>query len=67
METLVEAMQRLRSMGYVHDFSATSGGDLWCGECRSSHDPATLSIAETVRFEGDSNPDDESHPPRPRL
>ena len=60
METLVEAMERLRSIGYVNDFSATSGGHLRCEVCRSNHDAATISIIETVRFEGDSNPDDES-------
>ena len=60
METLVEAMERLRSIGYVNDFSATSGGHLRCEVCRSNHDPAAISIIETVRFEGDSNPDDES-------
>ncbi len=60
METLVEAMERLRSVGYVNDFSATADGHLRCDRCRTDHDPRVISIAATLRFEGDSNPDDES-------
>jgi len=60
METLTEAMQRLRSKGFVHDLSAAQGGQLRCGTCGSLSDPERVAIAETVRFEGDSNPDDEA-------
>ena len=60
METLVEAMERLRSIGYVNDFSATADGQVRCELCRTDHDPGVISIAATLRFEGDSNPDDES-------
>lgn len=60
METLTEAMRRLRTMGYVHDLWAAPGGQLRCGACGSISDPEGVAIAETVRFEGDSNPDDEA-------
>ena len=60
METLVEALTRLRSDGYTQDFAAVAGGDLRCGGCGSVHRPETMVIGEIVRFEGDSNPDDEA-------
>lgn len=60
METLTEAMQRLRADGFVHDLQAAFGGQLRCGTCGSLSDPELLAIAETIRFEGDSNPDDEA-------
>ena len=60
METLTEAMHRLRANGYVHDLRAAQGGQLRCRTCESLNDPESVSIAETVRFEGDSNPDDEA-------
>ncbi|MGI8756677.1 MAG: hypothetical protein ACR2MB_12630 [Acidimicrobiales bacterium] len=60
METLTEAMQRLRAKGFVHDLRASQGGQLRCGTCGSFSDPESVAIAETIRFEGDSNPDDEA-------
>jgi hypothetical protein len=60
METLVEAIQRLRAAGYVNDFFASPDGKLGCRSCGRSHDPEGIEIHETVRFEGDSNPDDEA-------
>ncbi len=60
METLTEAIRRLRAAGYVTDFSASSDGTLVCRACGTSHDAAAIEIRETVRFEGDSNPDDEA-------
>ncbi len=60
METLVEALNRLRGDGYTQDFAAVAGGDLRCGGCGSLHPPETMVIGEIVRFEGDSNPDDEA-------
>jgi hypothetical protein len=60
METLSEAINRLREQGYRHDFSAASGGLLRCGECGAEIDPATVKIEEIVRFEGISDPGDES-------
>lgn len=60
METLVEAIVRLRSGGYHNDLFASPDGNLVCCGCGTSHDPEALQIRETVRFEGDSNPDDEA-------
>ena len=60
METLTDAMTRLRADGYGADFSATDDGQLRCGACDVRRDPEAMTIHETVRFEGDSNPDDES-------
>jgi hypothetical protein len=60
METLVEAMARLRGIGYVHDLAATPNGNLLCRSCGTSHLPESIEIRETVRFEGDSNPDDQA-------
>lgn len=60
METLVEASKRLRTRGYLHDFMASPEGNLICRTCGTSHDPENIEIRETVRFEGDSNPDDEA-------
>jgi hypothetical protein len=60
METLSEAIQRLRERGFRHDFSAIPGGRLRCGECGAEIDPAAVKIEEIVRFEGISDPGDES-------
>lgn len=59
METLSQATARLVSAGYVEDYRSHDGR-LVCGQCGASHDPAQLHIDEIVRFEGDSNPDDEA-------
>jgi hypothetical protein len=60
METVTEAMARLRERGFRHDFSAVAGGRLRCGECGAVIDPADVRIEEIVRFEGVSDPGDES-------
>jgi hypothetical protein len=60
VETLVEAMNRLRALGYDVDLSAAPGGQLRCGACDELVDAARATIDEIVRFEGDSNPDDEA-------
>lgn len=60
METLVEAMSRLRHSGYANDFAASPDGNLVCRSCGTSQEPETIEIRETVRFEGDSNPADEA-------
>lgn len=60
METLTEASRRLRSIGYTAEFSASPEGDLRCRSCGTRQAPEGIEIRETVRFEGDSNPDDEA-------
>jgi hypothetical protein len=60
METLTEAINRLRRDGYRHDFAAVAGAKLRCGACGNEVDAAGLMITEVVRFEGVSDPGDES-------
>lgn len=60
METLTEAMNRLRGDGYQHDFSSTDSGELVCSACGRRHPPEDLTVQVTVRFEGNSDPDDEN-------
>jgi hypothetical protein len=60
METMVEATTRLREAGYVLDLSPLAGGKLRCGERGEIVDARFATVAETVRFEGVSNPDDQA-------
>ena len=60
METMLKAVDRLRADGYLLDFSAISGGRLRCSDCGELIDAKDIVVKETVRFEGDSNPDDEA-------
>jgi hypothetical protein len=60
METLSEAIARLRGKGFEHDYSASVTGNLRCGECGAEIDPNLMKIEEIVRFEGISDPGDES-------
>ncbi len=57
METISEAMDRLRAAGYTADWRAVDGR---LASDDASHDPADVTIDEIVRFEGESNPDDEA-------
>ncbi len=59
METLVGAIARFRADGFAVDFSATADGQLTCSHC-GLQDPESMTVHAIVRFEGDSNPDDES-------
>ena len=60
METLTEAIERLRALGFARDFTAVADGRLRCSECGQEFDPAAVHITEIVRFEGESDPGDES-------
>lgn len=60
METMLEAIQRLRARGYDHDLSAVPGGRLRCDACGTIVDPGETVVEETVRFEGISNPSDQA-------
>lgn len=60
METIPEAANRLRAAGYTVDYSSTDDGRLRCGECGTEHAPADMTVDEVVRYEGASNPDDET-------
>lgn len=59
LETLVEAMNRLRNDGYTVEFRATDAG-LRCDACGVTHAPEEMAVDEIVRFEGDTNPGDEA-------
>jgi len=59
METLSQATQRLAAAGYTDDFRAEDGG-LRAIEHDCVHAPETLVIDEIHRFEGVSDPQDES-------
>ncbi len=59
MEELSEALERLTSAGYNHDFRATSEGLRALGTGHV-YDPESLIIDEVVRFEGITDPADES-------
>ena len=58
-ETLSEALRRLHARGFTHELVADQGRlrDVETGE---RHDPELLAIAETVRFEGASDPDEQA-------
>lgn len=60
-ETLSEAMDALRSKGYTDDFRIVADeGTLRCSGCGADVDPERLVVEDTSRFEGPSNPGDES-------
>lgn len=60
METLLDATQRLRAVGFELDFTATASGQLRCATCGLDHDPEDMTVGEIVRYEGASDPNDES-------
>jgi len=58
MENLAHAVERLTAAGYRDDFRAEPGG-LRAVETGRVHEPESLVIDEMVRFEGESDPDEE--------
>jgi len=59
VETILDAVARLRAAGYRLEFSARSNGLLQLGGNDELIEASALSVDEIVRFEGDSDPDDE--------
>ena len=59
LETVTDALTRLRAGGYTSDFFATDQGELACRGCDRTMNPADVHVDQTIRFEGDSNPDDQ--------
>ena len=59
LETVTDALTRLRADGYRADFSATDQGDLVCHGCNRTMHPTDVRVDHTIRFEGDTNPDDQ--------
>jgi hypothetical protein len=60
METLLDATTRLRILGFELDFAATADGSLRCPGCDVDHGPERMHVDEIVRYEGASDPDDQS-------
>jgi hypothetical protein len=59
METLREAIERLERAGFRQSFRARPDGFLELGTNRI-HAPERLVVEEIVRFEGESDPEDEA-------
>lgn len=59
MDTVLEAIERLRAEGYTLEMSATPDGRLRCAHCGDEIDPSMAIVDHTERFEGASDPDDE--------
>ncbi len=58
--TLSGDIRRLRARGYRHGFTASDDGRLRCPSCEELAEPAGMQVEEIVRYEGESNPEDES-------
>jgi hypothetical protein len=58
-ESLAEAMARLEKCGFTHRLRAAEA-QLRDLETGSLYDPERLRIAEAVRFEGDTDPDEQA-------
>jgi hypothetical protein len=59
METLAQSLERLSAEGYVDAYRAERDGLRSLGD-GTIHLPESLHVDEIVRFEGDSDPSDES-------
>lgn len=59
MATLSEMIAQLQADGYTGNWFATEDELLRCSECDADHDPAMVVIDHILRFEGQSDPDDE--------
>ena len=60
MEPMLHAVGRLRDAGYELDLRAVAGGRLRCPACGRLVHGSEVTVTETVRFEGISNPDDQA-------
>jgi hypothetical protein len=59
METIAEALQRLSAAGYTDDYRAEAQG-LRSDTTGAVHPPNRFRVDEIVRFEGESDPSEES-------
>jgi hypothetical protein len=59
METLSEAIARLEAAGFRDSFRP-EGARLWAQAAERFFAPEALVVEEVVRFEGESDPDDEA-------
>jgi hypothetical protein len=58
-DTLSDAITTLRRLGFTHDFTAHDGM-LRCEVCQREYSPSTAIVEKVVRFEGMTDPGDES-------
>ena len=58
-ESMAEALKRLAELGFRHSLRAKNGM-LRDRKTDEAYDPATLTIEETLRFEGESDPDEQA-------
>lgn len=58
-ENLPETLRELNNKGYKNTFHIHNSS-LYCEDCKKAHDPKEAEVVEVYRFEGESNPDDES-------
>jgi len=59
MDTLVERMRQLKDRGWVEQLAVEDGG-LRCDSCACWAAPEGVEVDEVYRFEGTSDPGDES-------
>ena len=59
METMTKALARLKADGFELDVQSVPGARLRCPVCGHEVDAADVTVVETVRFEGRSDPEDE--------
>ena len=60
MDTVLDTVSTLRAQGFDADFSASDDGHLVCDHCGATFDPVTADVERIHRFEGLSDPADES-------
>ncbi len=58
-DTMVEALNDLKERGFVHDFN-TETDRIYCSRLKMYYTPKEFNVVEFYRFEGMSNPDDNS-------
>ncbi|MCU1391335.1 MAG: hypothetical protein JWL72_4673 [Ilumatobacteraceae bacterium] len=59
LETVTDALTRLRADGYTADFEASHQGSLSCRDCDRRMNATEVQVDHTIRFEGATNPDDQ--------
>ena len=57
-ETLVEALEELRQLGFVEDIQVTEDGELCCRACGHCVHAEDMELLELRRLEGASDPGD---------
>lgn len=59
MDTLTDRMQQLRATGWVEELSIVDGA-VTCDACGCASEPEEVVVDEVYRFEGASDPGDQS-------